>query len=682
MNIQSVNLLPGVRRPLDVFQGESGTPGIPADLDWSNNPVKYVDSDTIYDASTNPTIERPTVILHTPDSQYIRITVTGWSQPTDVQYKIYTTGLQYTSIESNWTESAADPASTGGTMVFHAAPKLSQGRLGDIPLLFKGPFEWYLVQLNADGSNGQVVFTQTIPMELYILNYELPSYFDDGVPLLLLRMFIDAAMLSGITTQQDWIALVVKICHGSAAPLTGVLQSTERHWLKYNTIDGSPSFVDGSSDIILPFNNYGGVFYLNAWLNAYRNYLAHDTLSAVNCFDQAGIVELALSLGMDYNTVAWEYCQPYGYIKPASQLVGWGACNNPYFKKITENKIVDEQSSTRQPFTNHAFLVWGPNFHPEKMVIPTDPRKVITLPPDASFKDGSPRTRVVENFFDENYDPNVWSSDSANADVTLYAIDACAGPHLGTELRQAYYDGRDSNYNEQSKFTTELNKNLTHHYWTPGITGLSGRKTNAQMTLLPTNSLFAANAPIWADFKAAPNSTAALQVYGGKIAAIQQFFNTTVQNTIPPSSSTGVVSNGNAGTWKPITIASFVSNGNTVTETKLYENVSPALEYLSLVVTVTPSNAAACEKLQGRAEWLLITSNLKEEDFTLSKNPTGDATKSLNGDFISLFVHANLCIEISTYSYTAPLPGLVQTVGNWLQDASLVDPTQWQQCLS
>jgi hypothetical protein len=70
-----------------------------------------------------------------------------------------------------------------------------------------------------------------------------------------------------------------------------------------------------------------------------------------NCYDQAGAVEsLCGAAGI---IVEWIYLEPYGFMKPTN-LLGYGLCNNPFFMRSSD-KIVGINEESRWPFHNHAF---------------------------------------------------------------------------------------------------------------------------------------------------------------------------------------------------------------------------------------------------------------------------------------------------------------------------------------
>jgi hypothetical protein len=99
-----------------------------------------------------------------------------------------------------------------------------------------------------------------------------------------------------------------------------------------------------------------------------------------NCYDQAGAVEsLCGAAGI---IVEWIYLDPYGFIKPTN-LLGYGMCNNPFFLDPASptKKMMGINDGGRTSFGNHAFSRWS-----------------------------------------------------------LKILDACAGPHVGTESDSEYVD--------------------------------------------------------------------------------------------------------------------------------------------------------------------------------------------------------------------------------------------------
>jgi hypothetical protein len=49
-------------------------------------------------------------------------------------------------------------------------------------------------------------------------------------------------------------------------------------------------------------------------LDQYFRELEYSTVVTINCYDMAGIVQVVLSLFLNYNLVRWNFMQPYGWI--------------------------------------------------------------------------------------------------------------------------------------------------------------------------------------------------------------------------------------------------------------------------------------------------------------------------------------------------------------------------------
>ncbi|KAH7069737.1 hypothetical protein BKA63DRAFT_569340 [Paraphoma chrysanthemicola] len=251
---------------------------------------------------------------------------------------------------------------------------------------------------------------ETIPLEVYYLPApKLPKFFDNGVPLLFLRMFLlpQRHERKGFT-EASWVSSVTKICFGSNKPFDGSRSFTNDHWLVYNTGDGSPSFA----------SQYGQAgINLDAWLDAYRNWKQHGVVTRVNCYDQAAVTELALCLGISHERVHWEFHQVYGFID--SDIVGWEEVNSPYFDNVeTFQKYKDKKDPARQPFRNHAYLSWS--------TAPLTAKQYEAY----NTQVGGVKTREeylrAANIFNEEHNLN------------MLMIDSCGGPHVGTETRDEY----------------------------------------------------------------------------------------------------------------------------------------------------------------------------------------------------------------------------------------------------
>ncbi|KAF2027138.1 hypothetical protein EK21DRAFT_91793 [Setomelanomma holmii] len=245
----------------------------------------------------------------------------------------------------------------------------------------------------------------------YLSTSNLPEYFKDGIPLLLLRMFV--LPWHGRLTYDSieaYIEHVTQVVFGSRKPYDGRPSATSDHWLVYNSDGG------GSASFASQYGEAG--LNLTAWLDAFRNFEQHGLHTHVNCYDQAAITEIALCLGLSHNQIHWEYNQVYGFID--AELVGWGRVNSPYFDDIKDTRFYKQvdgkEDSRRQPFNNHAYLSWS------KEPVALDFYKQY----DEAMKDCEDHDDYAQRA--ENFEKT--------KGVTLRMIDSCAGPHPGTETRQ------------------------------------------------------------------------------------------------------------------------------------------------------------------------------------------------------------------------------------------------------
>lgn len=77
--------------------------------------------------------------------------------------------------------------------------------------------------------------------------------------------------------------------------------------------------------------------------------------NTVNCYDQAAAVQ-TLTGAIGCGSLTWIFAEPYGYIN-TTNLVGVGTCNNPFFDAYGQPPVLkDRFSSERTAFSNHAFV--------------------------------------------------------------------------------------------------------------------------------------------------------------------------------------------------------------------------------------------------------------------------------------------------------------------------------------
>ncbi|KAF5241149.1 hypothetical protein FAUST_4028 [Fusarium austroamericanum] len=516
-----------------------------------------------------------------------------------------------------------------------------------IPSVFRGDFSWTLHVCSDDGCwtfdpSYEPMNLGSTKLELYVLQCKLPNLFESNgvwsVPILLARMFLGAHCKQAVQSRSAWVSLVTRICHGSAAPFTGETQDTKKHWLKYNTYDGSPSFGTDFD---------GGKFKLNHWLVAYRNWktLPEKPITCVNCYDQAAIVEVALSLGMDYNQVAWEYHQVFGFISSKAVLVGWGECNNPYVCNDLSRQIVHpDNDPSRQGFRNHAYLSWGPDFHPEKET----------------------------DFYGQNRDPEKWNG------APVFIIDACAGPHVGDETRDQYNNTLDSNRDDPKKYPVDIFKQLVAKNkrcskWTSGVTGLLTRGNDWSLGEVQ-NEIYPGSPIEWSALDLPAASQQLTMVFGGKISQVQANFTKIISKVKfdKPYAPDDLFS-------APIPNEKDQFS-NIITEEKVYKKSDISISYFSLMIHFTPSYEKAIELIKYRTTQYSIS----DTHPTLMEQKSTSNIIMIGGKYLKLFVFANLVVELSCLDGTAYLQSIADQVAEYFEASKgdLVAPAQWESCLN
>jgi hypothetical protein len=184
---------------------------------------------------------------------------------------------------------------------------------------FRGKMGWGLDV----PSYGRSVNLGTSIAEVYfILGAPTTPYASAGVWSEVLRFLFGRVGVGGLKDGPSVRAQVARYCHGL-------------HKLQYDTVQGAPKYGTWPG---------GGVFELTEYMQR------SDELC--NCYDQASAVQVLVgALGVD---VVWLYLKPYGYINETN-LVGVGACNNPFFTSNGTKKVVAWDDPQRTAFGNHAF---------------------------------------------------------------------------------------------------------------------------------------------------------------------------------------------------------------------------------------------------------------------------------------------------------------------------------------
>lgn len=466
----------------------------------SQKRVILCDNNILYDRNDpNNDVERAAIHVTRQGATYLKVTIRGLTESQTqgrllvVTEKISSLGR---SILGQWAPHELTEPGTA-EIISRSDYQHCEEPTSDA---FRGLFKWELHMTKDDdwsADREDPVSLGTTLLELYVLKYDLPTFFttSDGVPkpdavykipLLLLRMFLGAASEQQVETRAEWISLVTRICHGSAEPFSGKAKDTSTHWLKYDTFNGGVSFGVTAK---------GGSFKLNSWLAAYRNWVNKDkrVITCVNCYDQAAAVELALSIGMNSDQIAWEFHQVFGYISRDTELVGWGKCNNPYFYNDKGKMIVEDDDSSRWAFRNHAHLSWGPDFRPGK------------------------------DFYTYNKDPKKYK------DTQIFINDACAGPHVGNETREAYEGKLDNNSGDPEKYPKEKLDELEKKWsyisvWNEGLTGLSTGEKGASTLKGVEDANYRGDPIAWSDLEPSSDSPILTKVFGKSLSDIKESF--------------------------------------------------------------------------------------------------------------------------------------------------------------
>ena len=177
---------------------------------------------------------------------------------------------------------------------------------------------------------------------------------------------------------------------------------------------------------------WGGIFAESYYRAVAPGSTEEGTLyRTVNCFDQAGMLELVCSLSLDVHLTSWLLQQPFGFIR-TTHLVGIvgddGALiqvNNPFFGTDKTRALVDNDDAGRTYFHCHVYVGY-------------------------------------KKPFDRNHD---------------HIYDACAGPHTGDEDAAEYLHASRQELAETTLYT--VNNTYPGSVETieegSGVTGINGQ---------------------------------------------------------------------------------------------------------------------------------------------------------------------------------------------------------------
>ncbi|UPK91526.1 hypothetical protein LCI18_002461 [Fusarium solani-melongenae] len=190
-----------------------------------------------------------------------------------------------------------------------------------IPWGYAGDIQWILIHPK---TKTKYLLNKT-RVEIYGLSGYLPNFLKN--PAVAVEFLRYMALPEPKRDYQNWVATTCM----------------PDFWFRYDTVSGRPRFTT---------SGLGGSYKLKAWLNT------RFTRVTVNCYDQAGIVQIANCLKEGNPANTWAFLKPYGYINK-TQLVGQGQSNNPFFQQKLAIRCIDEYDSRRTYFGNHVVIVLG-----------------------------------------------------------------------------------------------------------------------------------------------------------------------------------------------------------------------------------------------------------------------------------------------------------------------------------
>ena len=250
---------------------------------------------------------------------------------------------------------------------------------------------------------GQMALNGTLIELFFVLATPTPKY-TPGVWVEALRLVCLRGPVTGIGKSEDVRAVgsITRYCHTD-------------HGMRYDTFSGGPKFGVGG---------HGGHFQL--W-----DYM-HKARTTVNCYDQAGAVQsLSGCLGI---LPTWIYMDPYGFIQQTN-LIGVGACNNPFFDnpRNTRTPLTAQNDPRRSGFGNHAFIEHG------SIGLSLGAAIGVSAGAGAGVGVGVGVGALIGALAGAAVGAVIGAIVALRAESGGYILDACAGPHMGTESRSQYW---------------------------------------------------------------------------------------------------------------------------------------------------------------------------------------------------------------------------------------------------
>jgi hypothetical protein len=177
---------------------------------------------------------------------------------------------------------------------------------------------------------GQVIGINSARLEFYAIAKSLPNFYRSVVNVTLLRRFVVPLRDSATS----WVDHCCK-------------QTFTNFSFRYDSYYGAPKYVSTME---------GGSFKLGSYLRDI------GTRTVLNCYDQAGIMQICLGLSPATNGAGYVYMRKFGWTV-TTELVGRGQCNNPFYLNNAYNSsiVCGNDDSNRSAFANHAFVSLKPS---------------------------------------------------------------------------------------------------------------------------------------------------------------------------------------------------------------------------------------------------------------------------------------------------------------------------------
>jgi hypothetical protein len=197
-------------------------------------------------------------------------------------------------------------------------------------------------------STGRTVALENVDLDLYWLFDAEDSFFLKGIPVEVLPIIAAASptLANQQSTQHEQDNERMPNTDKSAArPTISTIASTlfKTNPPRYDIWNGNWFYITFTTfdNITLLLNKY-------VWDVNNRN-----TRSYINCYDMAALLQYVLKFN-NYSDAKFAYMEPFGYLK-ATNLIGRGYCNNPFYGK-GGSAYIYPTNPMRKAFGRHAFV--------------------------------------------------------------------------------------------------------------------------------------------------------------------------------------------------------------------------------------------------------------------------------------------------------------------------------------